>query len=43
LKATAASVMDRGAALENLSFMTNDSRIAFEAFADKRRPKFTGS
>jgi enoyl-CoA hydratase len=43
LRVTADAVIDRGAAFENLTFMTNDSRIALEAFLAKQRPTFTGT
>lgn len=43
LKLMATSVLDRAAAFENLAQMTNDNRIAVEAFLAKEEPKFTGS
>ncbi|MBO0730124.1 MAG: enoyl-CoA hydratase/isomerase family protein, partial [Acidimicrobiaceae bacterium] len=43
LKQTANAVMDRAAAFENLTQMTDDNRIAIEAFLAKEKPKFTGS
>jgi enoyl-CoA hydratase len=42
LKVTANAIIDRAAALENLSQMTNN-RIGLEAFLAKEKPKFTGS
>lgn len=43
LRVTADALIDRGAAFENLTFMTNDSRIALEAFRARKRPIFTAS
>jgi enoyl-CoA hydratase len=43
LKATAQPVLDRAAAFENLTQMTNDNRAALEAFLAKEKPKFTRS
>ncbi len=43
LKATANAVLDRAAAFENLTQMTNDNRIALEAFLAKEKPTFTRS
>jgi enoyl-CoA hydratase len=43
LKLTAQAVLDRAAAVENLTQMTDDNRIALEAFLAKESPKFTGS
>jgi enoyl-CoA hydratase len=43
LKVTAAAVIDRAAAFENVTQFTNDNRIAVEAFLAKQRPVFTGS
>jgi enoyl-CoA hydratase len=42
LKLMANSVLDRAAAVENLTQMTEDNRIALEAFLAKETPKFTG-
>jgi len=42
LKVTANAVLDRGAAFENLTFMTNESRDALERFRPKRRPNSSG-
>ncbi len=42
LKAMANAIMDRAAAYENMTLMTEDHRIALEAFRDKRRPNFVG-
>ncbi len=43
LKVTAAAVIDRAAAFENLTQFSNDNRIAVEAFLAKQKPVFTGS
>lgn len=43
LKVTANAVIDRAAAYEVVTQMLNDHRIALEAFADKKKPVFTGS
>jgi enoyl-CoA hydratase len=43
LKVTAAAVIDRAAAFENVTQFTNDNRIAVEAFLAKQKPVFTGS
>lgn len=43
LKLTANAVIDRAGAVENLTQMTNDNRIAAEAFLAKEKPKFTGT
>jgi enoyl-CoA hydratase len=43
LKVTAQAVIDRAAAFENLTQMTDDNRIALEAFLNKEKPRFTGS
>ncbi len=43
LKVTANAIIDRAGAFENMSQMTNDNRIALEAFLAKEKPKFTGS
>jgi enoyl-CoA hydratase len=43
LKVTANAIIDRASAFENLTQMTNDNRIAVEAFLAKEKPKFTGS
>jgi enoyl-CoA hydratase len=43
LKLTAQAVLDRAAAVENLTQMADDNRIALEAFLAKESPKFTGS
>jgi enoyl-CoA hydratase len=37
------AIMDRAGAFENLTQMTNDNRIALEAFLAKEKPKFIGS
>ena len=41
LKLTANAVIDRAGAFENLTQMTNDNRVAAEAFLAKEKPKFT--
>jgi enoyl-CoA hydratase len=43
LRVVADPVLHRGSVLEQLTFMTNDSRAAFEAFQEGRRPTFTGT
>jgi enoyl-CoA hydratase len=43
LKATANAIIDRAAAFENLTQMTNDNRIGLEAFLAKEKPTFTGT
>ena len=43
LKVMANSIADRATAAENLAQMTNDNRIALEAFLAKEPPKFTGT
>jgi enoyl-CoA hydratase len=43
LKAAATAVVDRAAAFENLTQMTNDNRVAIEAFLAKEKPTFTRS
>jgi enoyl-CoA hydratase len=43
LKVTASAVIDRAGAFENLTQMTNDNRVAAEAFLAKQRPRFTGT
>ncbi len=43
LKATATALVDRAAAFENLTQMTDDNRIAVEAFLSKQKPRFTGT
>ena len=43
LKVMANAIMDRAGAFENLTQMTNDNRIALEAFLAKEKPKFIGS
>jgi enoyl-CoA hydratase len=43
LRVTGAGVMDRAAAFENVTQMTDDNRIAAEAFLSKQKPKFTGA
>jgi enoyl-CoA hydratase len=43
LKLMANAVLDRATAAENLSQMTNDNRVALEAFLAKEKPKFTGT
>ncbi len=43
LKVTAAAVIDRASAFENLTQFTNDNRIAAEAFLTKEKPVFTRS
>jgi enoyl-CoA hydratase len=43
LKVTANSVIDRAGSFENLTQMTEDNRIAAEAFLAKQKPSFTGS
>lgn len=43
LKVTANAVIDRAAAFENLTQMTNDNRDALEAFLEKRKPRFCGT
>jgi enoyl-CoA hydratase len=43
LKVTASAVIDRAAAFESLTQMTEDNRVAAEAFLAKEKPKFTGS
>ena len=42
LKQVANAVMDRAAAYECVSQMTDDHKIALEAFLEKQEPKFTG-
>lgn len=42
LKVTANAVIDRAGAFENLTQMTEDNRIAAQAFVDKERPRFVG-
>jgi enoyl-CoA hydratase len=43
LKLMATSIMDKATAAENLSQMTDDNRIALEAFLAKEKPKFIGT
>jgi enoyl-CoA hydratase len=43
LKVTTNGVLDRAAAFENLTQMTNDNRAAAEAFLAKEKPVFTGT
>jgi enoyl-CoA hydratase len=43
LKVTANSVIDRAGSFENLTQMTEDNRIAAQAFLQKEKPNFTGS
>ena len=43
LKVMANAVLDRATAFENLAQMTDDNRIALEAFLAKETPKFTGT
>jgi enoyl-CoA hydratase len=43
LKVTANAVIDRAAAFENLTQMTNDHRVGLEAFLNKERPTFRGN
>ncbi len=43
LKVTAAAVLDRAAAFENVTLFTNDNRNAVEAFLTKEKPTFSGS
>jgi enoyl-CoA hydratase len=43
LKVTANAIIDRAAAFENLTQMTDDNRIGLEAFLAKDKPKFSGS
>jgi enoyl-CoA hydratase len=43
LKVTAAAIIDRAAAFENVTQFTKDNRIAVEAFLAKEKPVFTGS
>jgi enoyl-CoA hydratase len=43
LKVTANAIIDRAGAFENLTQMTNDNRIALEAFLNKEKPTFTGT
>ena len=43
LKVTALSVIDRAGAFENLTQMTDDNRIALEAFLNKEKPTFKNS
>ena len=43
LKLMANSILDRATAFENLAQMTDDNRIALEAFLAKEKPKFTGT
>jgi enoyl-CoA hydratase/carnithine racemase len=43
LRVTGAGVIDRAAAFENVTQMTDDNRIAAEAFLSKQKPKFTGT
>lgn len=42
LKVTGNAVIDRAGAFENLAQMTDDNRIAAEAFLAKERPQFVG-
>jgi enoyl-CoA hydratase len=42
LKVTANPVIDRAGSFENLTQMTEDNRIAAEAFLQKQKPTFTG-
>ena len=42
LKQVATAVMDRAAAYECITQMTEDHKIALEAFLDKKEPKFVG-
>jgi enoyl-CoA hydratase/carnithine racemase len=43
LKVMANAVIDRTGAWENMTQMTNDNRIALEAFLAKEKPTFTGT
>ncbi|MDT3442202.1 MULTISPECIES: enoyl-CoA hydratase/isomerase family protein [unclassified Pseudofrankia] len=43
LKVTAAAIIDRASAFENLTQFTNDNRIAADALLAKEKPIFTGS
>jgi enoyl-CoA hydratase len=43
LKVTANAIIDRAAAFENMSQMTNDNRVGLEAFLNKEKPVFTGT
>jgi enoyl-CoA hydratase len=43
LKVTANAIIDRAAAFENMTQMTNDNRIGLEAFLAKEKPTFTGT
>jgi enoyl-CoA hydratase len=43
LKVTAQAVIDRAASFENLTQMTNDNRIAAEAFLAREKPRFARS
>ena len=42
LKVTANAIIDRAAAYENLSMLTEDHRIAVEAFSTRSKPQFVG-
>ena len=42
LKVTANAIIDRAAAYENLSMLTQDHRIAVDAFRTRSKPEFTG-
>ncbi|MHA3794166.1 enoyl-CoA hydratase/isomerase family protein [Rhizorhabdus wittichii] len=42
LRVTANAIIDRAAAFENVTQLLDDHRIALEAFAEKRKPVFTG-
>jgi enoyl-CoA hydratase len=43
LKVTANAVIDRAAAFENMTQMTNDHRVGLEAFLNKEEPTFRGN
>jgi enoyl-CoA hydratase len=43
LKVTAAAIIDRAAAFENVTQFTNDNRAAVEAFLGRSSPEFTGT
>jgi enoyl-CoA hydratase len=43
LKVMANAVIDRAGAFENLTQMTNDNRLALQAFLAKEKPEFTGT
>jgi enoyl-CoA hydratase len=43
LKVMANAIIDRAGAFENMTQMTNDNRVALEAFLAKEKPTFTGT